>query len=170
MSSRRPASPGPLPSLPRKRGRVRVGWADGAAGFVHDPCLALHDLSRRPAKAGAPGASERRGPGALGSRFRGNDEINARAIGDGLGRASRMGGEEPGCRLQDADHRRVCAELPDDRLPVLQAAPPFRPPCSCAISTREIAIFAWYMLSVRPSNRARTTQWRFLYRSNAYAF
>jgi acetyl-CoA acetyltransferase len=27
---------------------------------------------------------ERRGPGALGSRFRGNDEIKARAIGDGL--------------------------------------------------------------------------------------
>jgi hypothetical protein len=54
-----------------------------------------------PAKAGPracpwleQGASER-GPGALGSRFRGNDEINARAIGFGLGRAARVGREEP---------------------------------------------------------------------------
>src|SRR5258705_1738212 len=36
MSWRRQASPAsPLPSLPRKRGRVRVGWANGAADFVH---------------------------------------------------------------------------------------------------------------------------------------
>jgi acetyl-CoA acetyltransferase len=57
-----------------------------------------------PAKAGPRG--ERRGSGALGSRLRGNDEINARAIGDGCGRAARMGGEEPARYVQDADHRR----------------------------------------------------------------
>src|ERR1700730_18983238 len=46
----------------------------------------------------------------------------ARATGDGLGRAARMGGEEPARHLQDADHRRGCAELADDRLPVPAAA------------------------------------------------
>jgi hypothetical protein len=30
----------------------------------------------------------------------------ARATGDGLGRAARMGGQEPARHLQDADHRR----------------------------------------------------------------
>jgi len=29
-----------------------------------------------------------------------------------------MGGEEPARHLQDADHRRRCAEFADDRLPV----------------------------------------------------
>ena len=43
---------------------------------------------------------------------------DARAIGDGLGRAARMGGEEPARHLQDADHRRGRAEFADDRLPV----------------------------------------------------
>src|SRR5271165_6208855 len=65
-------------------------WADGAADFVHDPGAALHeDLW------------------AL-----------ARATGDGLGRAARMGWQEPARYLQDADHRRGRAELADDRLPV----------------------------------------------------
>src|SRR6267378_3105869 len=65
-------------------------WADGAADFVHDPGVALHeDLWPDP-----------------------------RAIGDGLGRAARVGGEEPARHLQGADHRRGRAELADDRLPV----------------------------------------------------
>ena len=42
-------------------------WANGAADFVHDPGAALHEDLQ---------------PGA-------------RATGDGLGRAARMGGEEP---------------------------------------------------------------------------
>ena len=56
-------------------------------------CLRYMIFSVTPRKRGPRG--ERRGPGALGSCFRGNDEIKARAIGDGLGRAARMGGEEP---------------------------------------------------------------------------
>jgi hypothetical protein len=52
------------PSPPRKRGARACSWLE---------------------QGGA-----RRGPGALGSRFRGNDEMNARAIGDGLGRAAPM--------------------------------------------------------------------------------
>jgi hypothetical protein len=47
-----------------------------------------------------------------------------RAIGDGLGRAARMGREEPTRHLQDADHRRGCAERPDDRLSVPPIAVP----------------------------------------------
>ena len=58
--------------------------------FVHDTRIALHeDLWAQP-----------------------------RAIGDGLGRAARMGGEEPARHLQGADHRRGCAQFADDRLPV----------------------------------------------------
>ena len=93
-------------------------WADGAADFVQIPVLHCMIFSVTPANAGPRG--ERRGPGALGSRFRGNDEIKARAIGDGLGRAAGMGGQEPARHLQVADHRRGCAELADDRLPVLE--------------------------------------------------
>ena len=69
------------------------------------PVLRYLIFSVAPAKAGAQG--ERRGPGALGSRFRGNDEIKARAVGDGLGRAARMGGEEPARHLQDANASRA---------------------------------------------------------------
>jgi hypothetical protein len=43
---------------------------------------------------------------------------DARAIGDGLGRAARMGSQEPARHLQSADHGRGCTELADDRLPV----------------------------------------------------
>jgi hypothetical protein len=45
---------------------------------------------------------------------------DARAIGDRLGGAARLGGEEPARHLQDAAHRRGRAELSDDRLPVLE--------------------------------------------------
>ncbi len=74
---------------PRRPVRAAL-WADGAADFVHDPGAALHE----------------------------DLWAHARAIGDGLGRAARMGGEEPARHLQDADHRRGRAELADDRLPV----------------------------------------------------
>jgi hypothetical protein len=47
---------------------------------------------------------------------------DARAIGDGLGRAARMGDEEPARHLQDADHRQGRAELADDRLPIISSA------------------------------------------------
>ena len=80
----------PLPSLPRKRGREGWGWADRAADFVQDPGAALYEHLRP----------------------------DARAIGDGLGRAARMGGKEPARHLPPADHRRGCAEFADDRLPV----------------------------------------------------
>jgi Thiolase C-terminal domain-like len=64
--------------------------ADGAADFIHDPGLALHeDIPPDP-----------------------------RDLGDGLGRAARMDGQELARHLQDADHRRGRAELADDRLPV----------------------------------------------------
>jgi hypothetical protein len=43
-------------------------------------------------------------------------------IGDGLGRAARMGGEEPARYFQSADHHRGCPQFPDDRLPVPAAA------------------------------------------------
>jgi acetyl-CoA acetyltransferase len=53
-------------------------WANGTADVVHDPGIALHeDLW------------------AL-----------ARDPGNGVGRAARMGGEEPARHLQDTDHRR----------------------------------------------------------------
>jgi hypothetical protein len=61
-----------------------------AADFVHDPGVALHEDLR----------------------------TLARAIGDGLGRAARMGGQEPARHLQDANHRRGCPQFADDRLPV----------------------------------------------------
>jgi hypothetical protein len=78
-------------SIDQPRRPVRAAlWANGAADFVHDPGIALHE--------------------DLWSL--------ARAIVDGLGRAARMGGEEPARHLQDADHRRGRAELADDRLPV----------------------------------------------------
>src|SRR5690242_4698230 len=91
MSSRRPASRA-APSLPSPAsgGGLGWGWADGAADFVHDPGLALHE----------------------------DLWPDARATGNGLGREARMGGEEPARHLQGADHRRGCAELADDRLPV----------------------------------------------------
>ena len=74
---------------PRRPVRAAL-WADGAADFVHDPGIALHeDLW------------------AL-----------ARDLGDGLGRAARMGGQEPARHLQGPDHCRGCAEFADDRLPV----------------------------------------------------
>ena len=74
---------------PRRPVRAAL-WANGAADFVHDPGIALHE----------------------------DLWPDARAIGDGLGRAARMGGEEPARHLQGADHRRGRAELADDRLPV----------------------------------------------------
>ena len=69
-----------------------------AADFVHGASAALMSRPVAPAKAGVQG--ERRGLGSLGSRLRGNDEIRGRATGDGLGRAARMGGEEPVRDLQ----------------------------------------------------------------------
>jgi len=74
---------------PRRPVRAAL-WADGAADFVYDPGLALHEDLR----------------------------TDARDLGDGLGRAARMGGEKPARYLQDADHGRGCAEFADDRLPV----------------------------------------------------
>jgi len=71
-------------------------WADGAADFVHDPGAALHE----------------------------DLWPDAEATGDGLGRAARMGGQEPARHLQDADHGRGCAELADDRRPVPAVAVP----------------------------------------------
>jgi hypothetical protein len=70
------------------------------------PVLRYMIFSVTPAKKRGP-RGERGGPGALDSRFRGNDEIKARAIGDGLGRAARMGGEEPARHLQDANASRA---------------------------------------------------------------
>ena len=78
---------------PRRPVRAAL-WADGAADFVHDPGIALHE----------------------------DLWPDARATGDGLGRAARMGGEEPARHLQGPDHRRRCAELADDRLSVPIAA------------------------------------------------
>ena len=87
-------------------GPVRAAlWADGAADFVHDSRAALHDIAVAPAKAGPRG--ERRDPRSLGSRMRGNDEINRRATGDGLGRAARVGREEPARHLQGANASRA---------------------------------------------------------------
>jgi hypothetical protein len=51
---------------PRRSVRAAL-WADGAADFVHDPGIALHE----------------------------DLWAHTQAIGDGLGRAARMGGEEP---------------------------------------------------------------------------
>ena len=59
------------PTQPRRPVRAAL-WADGAADFVHDPGIALHE----------------------------DLWPDARAIGDGLGRAARMGGEEPARHLQ----------------------------------------------------------------------
>src|ERR1700730_19350213 len=84
MSQHPPASPASSSSL----------WADGAADFVYDPGIALHE----------------------------DLWPDARAIGDGLGRAARMGGAEPTRPLQSADHRRGRAELADDRLSVSAVA------------------------------------------------
>jgi hypothetical protein len=67
-------------------GQFSSPMGQGVADFVHDPSAALHE-----------------DPRAL-----------ARAIGDGLGRAARMGREEPARHLQSADHGRGCAELADD--------------------------------------------------------
>jgi hypothetical protein len=50
---------------------------------------------------------KRRDPGALGFRLRGNDDMNSRAFGDGLGRAARMGGQEPARHLHDANASRA---------------------------------------------------------------
>src|ERR1700730_18060224 len=74
---------------PRRPVRAAL-WANGAADFVHDPGAALHE----------------------------DLWLDARATGDGLSRAARVGGEEPARHLQDADHRRGSAELADERLPV----------------------------------------------------
>src|SRR5271166_1411603 len=74
---------------PRRPIRAAL-WADGTSDFVHGPRIALHE----------------------------DLWADARAVGDGLGRAARMGGEEPARHLPDADHRRGCAEFADDRLPV----------------------------------------------------
>ena len=74
---------------PRRPIRAAL-WAKGAADFVHGPSVALHE-DLRP---------------------------DARATGDGLGRAARMGGEEPARHLSPADHHRGRAEFADDRLPV----------------------------------------------------
>ena len=61
--------------------------AYGAADLVHGPGAALlMFFVAPPAEAELQG--ERQGPGALGSRLRGNDEINRRAIGYGLGGAA----------------------------------------------------------------------------------
>src|SRR5580700_12039857 len=69
------------------------------------PVLRYMMLPSRPRKRGPRG--ERRDPRSLGSRMRGNDEINRRATGDGLGRTARMGGEEPVRHLQDASASRA---------------------------------------------------------------
>ena len=67
----------------RETGRIEAAlWANGAADLVHDPGAALHeDLWPL-----------------------------ARATGDGLGRAARMGGQAR-APPSGADHRRGCAEL-----------------------------------------------------------
>ena len=65
-------------------------WANGAADFVYDPSLALHEDLRH----------------------------HARTNGDGRGGAARMGGEEPARHLQGPDHGRGRAEFADDRLSV----------------------------------------------------
>ena len=89
MSWRRPASRASS-SSPMAPGQPALAGRPGGADFGHDSGIALHeDLWPL-----------------------------ARAIGDGLGRAARMGGEEPARHLQGADHRRGCAELADDRPPV----------------------------------------------------
>jgi hypothetical protein len=88
-SWRRPASPASS-SSPMAPGRPALAGRPGGADFVHDPGIALHE----------------------------DLWPDARAIGDGLGRAARMGGEEPARHLQGADHRRGCLKFADDRLPV----------------------------------------------------
>jgi len=91
-------------------GPVRAAlWADGAADFVHDSLAALHDIAVAPAKAGAQGRATRsRNSGFPLSRERRNKSTRrARATGDGLGRAARMGGEEPARHLQDASASRA---------------------------------------------------------------
>src|SRR6516164_11813116 len=87
-----PGSDAPaMSSHPPVRRPVRAAlWANGAADFVYDPGIALHE----------------------------DLWSDRRATGDGLGRATRMGGQEHARHLQDADHRRGCAEFADDRLPV----------------------------------------------------
>src|ERR1700730_8081416 len=90
MSSHRPASPyGPM----------------GPPTLFTIPVLRYMMLPSRPRKRGPRG--ERRDPGSLGSRLRGNDEIDRRAIGDGLGRAARMGGAEPARHRQFASASRT---------------------------------------------------------------
>jgi hypothetical protein len=59
-------------------------WAAGVADFVHDPGLALHE----------------------------DLPPDARATGDSLGRAVRMGGEEPARHLPPANHCRECTKRP----------------------------------------------------------
>jgi hypothetical protein len=54
---------------------------------LFNPGIALMSFPVAPAKAGVQG--ERRGPGSLGSRLRGNDEVKAQATGDGLGLSRR---------------------------------------------------------------------------------
>src|SRR5208337_5201535 len=68
MWRRRPASPA-TPSLPSPAsgGGLGWGWADGATDFVHDSRVALHE----------------------------NLWPDARAIGDGFGRAARMAAKNP---------------------------------------------------------------------------
>ena len=74
----------------------------GAPTLFPIPVFRCMIFSVTPRKRGPRG--ERRSPGALGSRFRGNDEIKVRAIGDGLGDAARMGGKNPRATLQGAVH------------------------------------------------------------------
>jgi hypothetical protein len=59
-------------AAPARKSRRRASWANGAADFVHDPGIALYE----------------------------DLWPDARATGDGLGRAARMGGEEPARHLE----------------------------------------------------------------------
>ena len=85
----------------------------GPPDFVHDPGIALHDIAVAPAKAGAQSlplartggqATRPPDPGFPLARERRNKlTSNWR----GLGRAARVGGEEPARHLQDASASRA---------------------------------------------------------------
>src|SRR6266436_1115735 len=69
-----PASPASS-SSPMVPGRPALTGRPGDADFVHDPGIALHDFVPSPPRKRGP-RGKRRGPGALGSRFRGNDDTS----------------------------------------------------------------------------------------------
>jgi putative ABC transport system substrate-binding protein len=91
--------------------------ANGAADFVHDPAIALHPFSVAPAKAGVQGRRLkplRPWVPACAGTTEDTDEQLAMVSVVQRGWAAK----NPRATLQGADHRRGCAELADDRLPV----------------------------------------------------